>query len=350
MSARTTLARQLWFVGPRRVEIRQVVLPAPGPGDVLVAVERSALSAGTELLVYRGELPDQLSLDASLTALQQHTAYPLRYGYSSVGRVTALGPGVDADWLGRRVFAFQPHASHFLCSANELVAVPEDITGDQALLLPNMETAINLVHDGNPRLGERVVVLGQGIVGLLLTALLARHPLQELVVVDAQPARRQQALRLGASQALDPADVAAMQGLRARLQTTEPAGADLLFEVSGSPAVLNDAVDLSGYTSRLVIGSWYGSKSAPLQLGGAAHRNRLRILTSQVSSIDPLLLGRWNKARRFTEVWAQLRTLETAPLITHRVALQAAPALYQQLDVGAADLVQAVFDAALTPS
>jgi len=183
-----------------------------------------------------------------------------------------------------------------------------------------------------------------------LTALLARHPLLELVVVDAQPARRQQALRLGASQALDPADVAAMQGLRARLQTTEPAGADLLFEVSGSPAVLNDAVDLSGYTSRLVIGSWYGSKSAPLQLGGAAHRNRLRILTSQVSSIDPLLLGRWNKARRFTEAWAQLRTLETAPLITHRVALQAAPALYQQLDVGAADLVQAVFDAALTPS
>ncbi len=335
-------AAQLWFTAPLQVEVREVVLPPPGPGQLRVRTRLSAVSAGTEMLVYRGQIPADMALDASLAALQGAAAFPLQYGYACVGEVQAVGEGVDATWLGRRVFSFAPHASQFLARVEDVIPIPDAVPCEAAVFLANMETAVNLLQDGNPALGERVVVIGQGIVGLLLDSLLARCPLHSLLAVEALPARRARALQLGVHAAFDPLDESVLQALRAQLHEGAVAGADLIYEVSGAPEALNLALDLSGYCSRIVIGSWYGSKSAPLALGGAAHRNRLRISTSQVSTLAPELSGRWTRARRFALCWDMLERTQPEALITHRVPLRDAAALYQHLHESPADVLQAV--------
>jgi len=248
--------------------------------------------------------------------------------------VLRTGEAVDPDWQGRQVFSFQPHASHFLARPDALQAVPAGVAAQAAVFLPNMETAVNLVQDGRPLLGERVVVLGQGIVGLLLTALLARHPLTSLTVVEARPERQELARRLGADRVITPGEAA---------RQATGSGADLLYEVTGQPEALNLAIGLSGYASRLVIGSWYGSKSVPVDLGGAAHRNRLQLITSQVSTVAPGLSGRWDKQRRFELVWEMIRRIDPAPLITHTLPLREAETLYRQLHEEQSGIVQALF-------
>lgn len=340
----TSIAQQLWFTGIEQVEVRESIFTAPGAGELLVEVECSAISAGTEMLVYRGQIPNDMALDANIAALQDQQQYPLQYGYASVGIVKALGANVDNSWLGRRVFAFQPHASHFIATPANVIPVPADIGAEDAVFLPNMETAVNLIQDGAPALGERVVVLGQGIVGLLLASLLAQFPLTQLHGVDAIPLRRARALELGVKSVFDPfsaIDIASLK--KALTDAGTSTGADLIYEVSGVPEALNLAVDLSGFASRVVIGSWYGNKTAAVALGGDAHRNRLRITTSQVSTLAPELSGRWDKARRFELSWQMLRTLRPSQLITHRATLGDAPALYQRLHQSPAEILQAIF-------
>ena len=333
----SVLAQQLWFTAPQQVEVREQQLSVPTAGEVLVQTLCSAISAGTELLVYRGQLPADISLDATLVNLQQSTAYPLQYGYASVGRVVALGRKVDASWRDALVFAFQPHASHFLTTPANLIRVPDGIEPEAALFLANMETAVNLVQDGQPAIGEKVVVLGQGIVGVLLLQLLQQFPLAQLAAVDALADRRQRALAIGANTVADPTAVAELQ------HALSNNGADLVYEVSGVPTALNLAITLSGYASRIVIGSWYGNKSAAIELGGAAHRNRLQLITSQVSTLAPALSGRWDKQRRFDVAWQMIRQLNPQQWITQRAALTDASTLYQQIHNGRADLLQAVF-------
>lgn len=337
-------SQQLWFTGIEQVELRKQLLAAPATGELLIEVECSAISAGTEMLMYRGQIPNDMALDANISALQDQQKYPLQYGYASVGRVKKMGDGVDPKWLGRRVFAFQPHASHFIATLENVIAVPDDIAAEDAVFLPNMETAINLVQDGNPALGERVVVLGQGIVGLLLAHLLAQFPLAQLHGVDALLLRRERASQLGVKNVFDPFSSADIQTLKQQLAVAvNNNGADLIYEVSGAPEALNLALDLSGFASRIVIGSWYGNKTATVFLGGDAHRNRLKITTSQVSSIAPELSGRWDKTRRFDLAWQMLNSLRPSQLITHRAPLSDAPDLYQRLHQAPADIVQAIF-------
>lgn len=339
---------QLWFSAAHQVEVRQEPLARPAHDQVLVQSECSAISAGTEMLLYRGQMPSDISVDANFEAMQGAAHYPMRYGYACVGKVIAAGKDVDAAVLGRRVFAFEAHASHFCARPDELITVPEDISAEAAVFLPNMETAINLVHDARPALGERAVVLGQGVVGLLVSGLLAEFPLQQLIALDGYAVRRKCALDFRVDLALDPCDKKSIHMLQQRLAQsdcetgTQTGGADLIFELSGNPAALNTAIELSGYTSRIVIGSWYGSKSAAIELGGAAHRNRLQFITSQVSTIAPDLSGRWSKQRRFASAWQMIRTLRPQRLITHRSPLEDAPALYHRLHSAAEDILQAV--------
>jgi 2-desacetyl-2-hydroxyethyl bacteriochlorophyllide A dehydrogenase len=345
----TVNAQQLWFTGVEQVEVRECELAAPSAGEMLIEVECSAISAGTEMLVYRGQIPQDMALDASITALQDQSQYPLQYGYASAGIVKAIGDNIDASWLGQRVFAFQPHASHFLAKPSGLIKVPADIAAEDAVFLPNMETAVNLVHDGKPLLGERVVVLGQGIVGLLVSQLLAQFPLAQLHSVDAIPLRRERSLQLGTHSVFDPFSAVDISALKQQLMdftgdtADKKTGADLIYELSGSPQALNLAIELSGFASRIVIGSWYGNKTAAIALGGDAHRNRLTITTSQVSSLAPELSGRWSKTRRFELSWNMLRKLRPSQFITHSVPLSDAPGLYQELHESPAKILQAVF-------
>lgn len=332
-------AQQLWFTKPFAVAVREQFLPMPAAGELLVKTLCSAISAGTEMLVYRGQIPGAMTLDAGLDSLQGAADYPLQYGYASVGLVQQIGEDVDPDWAGKRVFSFQPHATHFLATPASVIVLPDDIEPEAAVFLANMETAVNLVQDGAPAIGERIAVLGQGVVGLLLTSLLSRFPLADLTAVDGVAARRAQALLAGARQAFAPEAVAATL----QHQSSICSGADLIYEVSGVPEALNLAVSLSGYCSRIVIGSWYGNKSTVVPLGGEAHRNRLQISTSQVSTIAPQLSGRWDKTRRFELAWEMIRQIRPQQLITHRAPLHEADALYKLLHEAPGDVLQAIF-------
>jgi 2-desacetyl-2-hydroxyethyl bacteriochlorophyllide A dehydrogenase len=334
-----TTAEQLWFTGPRCIELRQVPLGRPGPAQLLIQTRCSAISAGTEMLVYRGQMPQQMALDSSFESMQSTLEYPLQYGYACVGDVIAIGADVQPCWLGKRVFSFQPHVSYYLTNADQLIVVPDDIDDRAAVFLANMETAVNLAHDGAPIIGEQVVVLGQGVVGLLLAGILAQFPLKNLLTLDGFSQRRALSVAVGAQASFDPLT----QSDFARHCLGQIDGADLIYEVSGVPEALNLAVELSGFESRIVIGSWYGNKSAVIALGGDAHRNRLQITTSQVSTLASSLRGRWDKPRRFDTAWDMIRRLQPEKLISHQHQLTDAAALYHLLDTNPGDVLQAVF-------
>ena len=203
----------------------------------------------------------------------------------------------------------------------------------QAALLPNAETAVNLVMDGAPLVGERVLVIGLGIVGLLTTALLAQFPLAALIAVDPLAQRRRIARRLGASRTIEPDGENGPESLQAALADAgDRNGIDLIYELSGQPAALDAAVSAAGFDSRIVVGSWYGTKPATLQLGGSFHRNRVRLISSQVSTIAPRLRGRWTKARRMDSAWQLLAKLPAEELISHRFPLEQAAEAYSLID------------------
>jgi 2-desacetyl-2-hydroxyethyl bacteriochlorophyllide A dehydrogenase len=338
--------QELWFDGNRQLEWRQASLPSLTADSLLVKTKYSAISAGTELLVYRGELPTDISLDPTLAALQNASHYPLRYGYACVGTVIAVGNAVPNEFLGKHLFAFQPHADYFQTRIGEFQILPEDVTPEAALFLANMETAVNLVLDGAPLIGEKVAVLGQGIVGLLTTALLQQFPLAALLTLDYHSSRRSAAQALGVTASFDPSDPEQIKQLKQLLGADEndsqQFGADLIYEVSGAPNAVNLAIDICRYSGRIILGSWYGNKTAQLSLGGKAHRNHLKILSSQVSLIAPELSGRWDKQRRFELAWQQIKQIEPERWISHRVPFKDAETIYQQLDQQPDGVLQAI--------
>ena len=316
--------RALYFTGPRSVEVRSKPIPDPDPGEVRVRTERSAISPGTEMLVYRDEVPDDLETDETIDALDGTFSYPLRYGYATVGRVTALGSAVDDAWLDRRVFAFHPHESHFLADPETLV--PTTLSPERALLIPNAEAAVNFVMDARPRIGARAAVFGQGPVGLLTTALLSSFPLADLLAVDRHARRRTLSESLGADRAVTP---------EALEEDT-----DLTFELSGNPEALDDAISVTGYAGRVIVGSWYGTKRVPLDLGRAYHRSHIRIRSSQVSRIDPDHADRWDKQRRLDVVRSWLRETDLSALFTHEFDVGRADEAYRLLDERPDEAVQ----------
>lgn len=330
--------QSLYFHSPRHVEIREERISEPGRGQVLVAALVSAISPGTEMLVYRGEAPADMPADETISALSGQLAFPLKYGYALVGRVTALGPGVDPAWENRLVFTFHPHESHFLASLTELIPVPAGLSPEQGVFLPNMETAVNLVHDGRPLLGEQVLIFGQGVVGLLTSALLVSYPLRTILAFDRYETRRAASLGLGVHHALGPDQHEEAQAFLAA--DREYPFADLSFELSGAPAALNQAIALTGFGGRIVIGSWYGIKQAALNLGGRFHRSRITLISSQVTTLNPELSGRWSKARRINAAWDQIKRVCPERFITHRFPFEQAPSAYQLLDEAPTDAIQ----------
>jgi 2-desacetyl-2-hydroxyethyl bacteriochlorophyllide A dehydrogenase len=321
-----TSGRSLYFTGPRTVRVEPEAVPDPDPGEVLVASRVSAVSSGTELLIYRGEMPRDLPTDEAIDALRGDLTYPLKYGYATVGDVVATGSAVDDRWHGRTVFAFNPHESHFAADPSTLVPVPEGLSPATAALLPTAETATTLAMDGRPRVGERVVVFGAGMVGLVTTSVLAEFPLERLTVVEPVAHRREMAVTMGADGTLTPADVGRIG------ERGEPAGADLAYELSGQPTTLDDAIDAVGYDGRIVVGSWYGRKRAETDLGGFFHRNRIDVSSSQVSTLAPDLRGRWTKERRMDTAWDRLDETATDRLVTHRIPFEDAGEAYRLLD------------------
>ena len=320
--------RALYFTGSKSVSVREVSIPDPGADEVRVRTELSGISPGTELLVYRGEVAADLPADETIDALEGTFSYPLQYGYAAVGRVTAVGESVDDDWLDRRVFAFNPHESHFLADPSTLV--PTTLPTEQALFIPNAEAAVNFAMDARPRIGARVVVFGQGPVGLLTTAVLAEFPLASLVTVDPCDRRRALSESLGADRSVTPAAL-------------DIDDADITFELSGNPTALDDAIDATGYAGQVVVGSWYGTKDVSLALGSDYHRSHVRVRSSQVSRIDPDHADRWDKDRRLDVVRSWLADTDLDGLHTHKLPIDHAAEAYELLDDRPDEAVQVAF-------
>lgn len=269
---------------------------------------------------------DDAALDVNIDGMaDERMAYPLSYGYSLVGRVTRCGPNVkdSADLLGRLVFTFSPHSSHVIVDRGALQVVPDGIDPQDAIFMPSVETALSIVHDAHVRVGEKIAVFGQGLIGLLVTAILNRQSLPgTLTTFDGIPERLAASAAMGSSQALLPMEA-------------ELAGPfDVAIEVSGNARALQSAIDNAKSGGRVVVGSWYGNADVKLKLGIDFHRSHKTIKTSQVSEIPAELTALWSKERRFALTWELVRQIRPSRLITRRTSLQDAKAAYDALDQG----------------
>ena len=299
------------------------------------------------MLIYQGRFPQDVETDSVISSLRGGFQYPIAYGYACVGSVKDVGKEVNKDWLNRSVFSFQPHTSHFVSKPESLFSIPESFSPETACFLPNMETAVNLVQDAAPIFGERVLVLGQGVVGLLTASLLKEFPLEELVTADCFELRRQASMAIGVKTSFNSnakdldnrnstADADTDKDLTAYTQRTF----DLVFELSGNPSALDDALALTCFSGRVVIGSWYGEKKTEVSLGRAFHRSRIKLISSQVSTIAPELSGRWDKARRFEVAWKALERIRPDKWITHQFPIEKAAEAYQLLDENPQETIQ----------
>jgi 2-desacetyl-2-hydroxyethyl bacteriochlorophyllide A dehydrogenase len=329
-------ARALWFDAPRVAELHLEWVPSPSPGEVRIQAITSALSQGTEMLVYRGEVPDDLPLD--LPTLTGGFGFPIKYGYAAVGRVLDVGSGVDHLVAGDHVFVHHPHQDAFVVPADMLVPLPDGLDPLLGLFVANLETAINIVHDTPLYLGETALVFGQGVVGLLVSQLLKLAGAGRVLTVDPLAKRRELARTLAVDETFEPDD-----DLPERiLEATGGRGADVAVEVSGSGAALQSAIEAVTIEGTVVVASWYGKKPVTLSLGGHFHRGRLRLISSQVGQIPPGLSPRWDRARRTETVLGLLPRLRLKELVSHRFPFEKAPEAYRLVDERPGEVVQVI--------
>ena len=311
-------------------------MPPPGPGEVRVEAIASAVSSGTELLVYRGEVPGDLSLD--LPTLRGSYAFPIKYGYAAAGRILDVGPGVENLVAGDPVFVHHPHQEAFVVPAAMPIRLPDGLDPTLGVFFANLETALNVVHDTPLRLGETAVVFGAGVVGLLVTRLLSLAGAGTVLVVDPIAHRRKKALSAGADGALG------LERAKERImEATDGRGADVTVEVSGTGAALQAAIGAVATEGTVVVASWYGTKAVALDLGGHFHRGRIKLRSSQVGRSNPELAPRWDLNRRTQTVLRLLQRLDLETLISHRLPFDRAPETYPLLDERPEEAVQVVF-------
>lgn len=258
----------------------------------------SLISSGTELKIFRGTFDNEEALDVNIKGMSDTAmTYPLTYGYSLVGKIVRCGSPQNQHLIGKHVFTFSPHSSHLVCDLDSVHIVPDGISPEDAMFLPSVETALSILHDAHVRLGERVAVFGQGLIGLLVTSILSIHSKYEMksdqtgqlfgtvTAFDTISDRLAAASALGASEALLP-------------QSALEAGPfDVSIEVSGNGRALQSAIDCTSDHGRVIIGSWYGNSHVPLQLGMNFHRSHKTLLATQVSEIPPSLRGLWSKGK-----------------------------------------------------
>jgi len=322
------VAASVWFASPRQVELREEAIPAVGPQDARVEAIASAISHGTEMLVFRGQVPEEFELD--LPTLRGSFRFPIKYGYASVGRVVEVGSEVRTLAEGDAVFVHHPHQAAYAVPATAAVRLPSDLDPTLGVFLANLETATNVVLDAAPRLGERVAIFGQGAVGLLITQLTRRTGAGHVVAVDPIARRRELARGLGADEALASGD--ALDG----------ANLDVAIEASGHVSALDQALRSVAFGGTVIVCSWYGTKPVPLSLGGPFHRRRLRIVSSQVSTLDAVLQPRWSRERRLALARDLLPQLELKSLISHRFHVEDAARAYALIDTHPEETVQVV--------
>jgi NADPH:quinone reductase-like Zn-dependent oxidoreductase len=313
-------ARAFWVTAPGHGEIRAQRLRSPGHGELLIRTLRSAISRGTETLVFRGEVPESEWRRMRCPFQEGEFPAPVKYGYSAVG-IVEDGP---AEALGRRVFCLHPHQDRFIVPREAVVDVPDTVPDRRAALAANMETAINGMWDAMPGPGDRIAVIGAGVVGCLVAALAARLPGAEVELIDIDPTREAIAHAFGC-----------------HFATPETASheADLVVHASGSPAGLASALTIAGFEATVLEMSWYGTRIVPLELGGAFHSRRLTLRSSQVGAVPAARRQRWPLRRRLTLALSLLRDPVFDILLSGETEFTALPALMPQLATPSAGIL-----------
>jgi threonine dehydrogenase-like Zn-dependent dehydrogenase len=268
MDAQARTARAFWLRNPGQGEIRSTLLPEPGPDDVLVRTVHTGISRGTETLVFDGGVPESQYRAMRAPFQDGDFPAPVKYGYLNVG-IVERGPG---QLVGRTVFCLYPHQTRFVVPAGSVVPVPAGLPPRRAVLAGAVETAVNALWDAPPLIGDRVTVVGAGMIGCCVARLLARIPGVSITVVDVDGERAGIASALGAAFA-KPSDAAD--------------GQDLVVHASATSAGLQLALDLLAPESSVVDLSWYGDREVTILLGGAFHSRRLGIRASQVGQVAP---------------------------------------------------------------
>lgn len=320
-------ARAFWLREPGVGEIRPAPLREPGPGEVLVRTLRSGVSRGTETLVFRGGVP--ASQYAAMRAPFQDGDFPgpVKYGYLSVG-VVEHGP---PELRGRTVFCLYPHQTAYVVPAQAVVVVPDDVPPARAVLAGTVETAVNALWDAAPLLGDRITVVGAGMVGCCVARLLARIPGVQVTLVDIDTTR---------------ADVAAALGVGFALPADAADGRDLVVHTSATSAGLQQSLDLLAPEGTVIDLSWYGDAEIRLSLGGAFHSGRLGIRASQVGVVAAARRGRRTPAERlalaldllrdpaFDALFTGVSRFDELPDVMARLAGGSLPALCHTLSYG----------------
>jgi threonine dehydrogenase-like Zn-dependent dehydrogenase len=308
-------AQAFWLRAPGVGELRRVTLPKPGRDDVMVRTLRSGVSRGTETLVFRGGVP--ASQYGAMRAPFQEGDFPapVKYGYLNVGAVEQ-GP---AELRGRTVFCLYPHQTAYVVPADAVTAVPEGVPPARAVLAGTVETAVNALWDAAPLLGDRVTVVGAGMVGCCVARLLSRFPAVQVTLVDVEAGR---------------ADVAAALGVDFALPADAAGGRDLVVHASATSAGLQQSLDLLAPEGTVIDLSWYGDKEVLLSLGGAFHSGRLAIRASQVGTVSPARSGRRTMADRLAIALELLRDPAFDALVTGQSSFCELPDVMARLAAG----------------
>ncbi len=303
-------ARALWYTAPGRAELRAAPPGEAGEEEVLVRSTWGALSRGTEALVFAGRVPASQAGRMQAPFQQGDFPFPVKYGYVSVGEVEAGPP----ELRGRAVFCLHPHQERYRVPAGSVVPLPDGVPPERAVLAANMETAVNGLWDAAPRVGDRIAVVGGGLLGCLVAWLCGRLPGCAVTLVDSEADRRPVAEALGVGFATPES-----------LGSDRAGACDLVFHCSGQAAGGATALGLAGFEATVVELSWYGEGAVALPLGEDFHSRRLTLLSSQVGQVAAPRRARRSHRERLAFALSLLREPALDALFSHELAFDELP-------------------------
>ena len=318
-------ATAYWTTAKEHGELRPEEVPAPGPGEALVRALYSGISKGTEMVVHAGSVPPRVAEQMRAPRQEGNFPGPVKFGYLSVG-IVEEGP---ADWKGQRVFCLNPHQDRYVVPVDSLTRVPDEVPSRRAVLTGTVETAVNALWEAGPRLGDRIAVVGAGLVGGMVATLLRTFPLERLQLVDLDPGRKQLADTLGVDFAL-PGDALA--------------DCDIVFHCSASQEGLERSLQLVGDEGDVIEMSWYANREVTVPLGEDFHARRLSIRASQVGMVARARRHRRTNANRLDLAVSLLKDPIFDAFLTGQSAFQDLPEVVQNLAHGTLEALCHVID------
>lgn len=302
-------SKALWHISKNQTAVVETDLNPSTPDQILIQSKYSLISTGTENLVAQGKVPLSLHQEMKVPYMKGHFTFPLKYGYSVVGEVLS-----DGNWKGQLVHLMHPHQDYIFADLRSVTVLPPSIPLKRAVLTSNVETAVNAIWDSQVSIGDKVLVVGFGMIGSLVARLLSLMPAVEVVVLEQDPYRKKLAIEMGF-----------------KILEEKTLSFDCSFHASGSSGGLQLCIDLVGKEGTIVELSWYGTKSSTISLGGEFHYQRKRIISSQVGQIPTNKSHRWNYSRRKQLVFELLNNPLFDRHLTHDIPFDSTPLFFQNL-------------------